>query len=113
MPAEPAKRKKTYLKRKKSGLCPRCGNKVKKSSKYTLCDNCREFFREYNREIAETQKETRRKRYAELKEKNCCPRCGIYIGKKSSNTICPKCLDKQYKYNTGKSRSKKQVKKKQ
>ena len=104
MATELSERRKTYLKRKKSGLCPRCGVKIKKTSKFKMCDSCREYFRTYNMEIADSQNETKRERYALRKEKNCCPRCGVKMGKKSKTTICAPCLDKQYKYNTGKKR---------
>jgi len=104
MATEPAERRKEYLKRKKAGLCPRCGGKVKKSSKFKMCDDCREYFRSYNSEISESQNEAKRDRYALRKEKSCCPRCGIKMNKKSKNIICEKCLKKQYKYNTGKKR---------
>jgi hypothetical protein len=107
MSTDPAERRKTYLKRKKSGLCPRCGQKVKKSSKFKTCDDCREYYRNYNREIAESVQEIRRERYEQRKAKNCCPRCNIFLGKKSKNTICSKCLDKQYQYSYGKKRGKK------
>jgi len=107
MPPNPAERRKAYLKRKKAGLCPRCGGKVKKSSKYKTCDACREYYRNFNREISDSIQEARRARYAQLKAKNCCPRCGIKLGKKSKNIICTPCLKKQYKYNTGKTRPKK------
>jgi Zn finger protein HypA/HybF involved in hydrogenase expression len=110
MPAEPVERRKTYLKRKKSGLCPRCGNKLKKNSKFSYCDDCREYYRNYNREISESVQEARRKRYEQRKAKKCCPRCGTFLGKKSKNIICTPCLDKQYKYNSGKKRPKKQKK---
>jgi len=112
MPAEPAERKKVYQKRKKTGLCPRCGNKVKKSSPYINCDDCREYFRNYNRDSSESIQETRRERYELRKAKNCCPRCGVFMGKKADNIICPKCLDKQYKYNSGTKRPKKRAAKK-
>jgi len=111
MPTEPAERKKIYLKRKKSGLCPRCGVKIKKSSKFKYCDDCREYYRNYNREISDSVQEARRERYDERKSKNCCPKCGTFIGKKSDTIICKKCLDKQYKYNSGTVRLKKTVKK--
>jgi len=104
MATDLAERRKTYLKRKKSGLCPRCGKKVKKSSKYRMCDDCRGYFRDYNNDISESQNETKRIRYAQRKAKSCCPRCGIKISKKSKNIICQPCLDKQYRYNTGKKR---------
>ena len=111
MATELKERRKRYLKRKKSGLCPRCGNKLKKNSKFKFCDDCREYYRNYTREISESIQEIRRQRYAERKAKNCCPRCGVFLGKKAKNTICQKCLDKQYKYNTGAKRPKKRVKK--
>ena len=107
MPAEAIKRKKDYTKRKKLSLCPRCGKKNKKSSKFTYCDECREYFRNYNRELSEAIQEVRRERYAVRKDKQCCPRCGSFVGKKSKNIICSPCLDKQYKYNTGNTRPKK------
>ena len=102
MPAETIDRKKVYVKRKKSGLCPRCGNKIKKNSRFTYCEVCREYYRNYNREISDEIQKVRRQRYATRKAKNLCPRCGIKVGKNSKNTICPKCLDKQYYYNSGK-----------
>jgi len=101
---EPAERRKTYQKRKKSGLCPRCGNKIKKSSKFKMCEDCRDYFRNYNYGIADSQNEAKRIRYARRKAKKCCPRCGIKLEKKSKNAICTPCLKKQYQYNTGKKR---------
>ena len=41
------KRRKRYAARKKSGLCPRCGKKLR-SLKLTLCKDCLEKAREYN-----------------------------------------------------------------
>ena len=104
---ELAERRKEYLKRKKSGLCPRCGIKLKKTSKYKMCDACREYFRNYNYQISDSQNEAKRERYELRKAQNCCPRCGIKVGKKSKNIICQSCLDKQYRYNTGYKRPKK------
>jgi len=104
---EPSERRKTYLKRKKSGLCPRCGVKIKKTSKYKMCDDCREYFRSYNEEIADKQNKAKRKRYALRKAKGCCPRCGIKVGKKAKNAICSDCLERLYQYNTGKKKPKK------
>jgi len=104
---EPAERKKTYHKRLKGGLCPRCGGKVKKSSPFKTCDNCREFYRNYQRENTEAVQELRRERYEQRKKKGLCPRCGVSVGKKAKTTICSKCLDKQYKYNSGTKRPKK------
>jgi len=105
-------RRKQYLKRKKAGLCPRCGGKVKKSSPYKMCEDCREYFRSYQNEITDTIQEARRIKYAERKAKHQCPKCGVKVGKKAKNTICDKCLKKQYSYNNGKTSKKKPVKKK-
>ena len=112
MATEPAERKKTYLKRKKTGLCPRCGGDIKKNSKFIYCDDCREYYRNYNNEISDSIQEARRERYRKRKAKGCCPRCGVFIGKKSGKILCSKCLDKQYKYNSGASRPKKSAEKK-
>jgi len=105
--AEPAERRKQYQKRKRAGLCPRCGGKVKKSSPYKMCDTCREYFRGYQSEITDAIQEIRRAKYAERKAKYLCPRCGIKLGKKSKNTLCFSCLKKQYGYNYGTARKKK------
>ncbi|MCL2442941.1 MAG: hypothetical protein FWD13_05675 [Treponema sp.] len=99
--AEPSERKKQYHKRRRAGLCPRCGGKVKKSSPFKTCDTCREYYRNYQSSITEVIQETRRQKYAERKAKHLCPRCGIFVGKKSKNIICDKCLKKQYNYNYG------------
>jgi len=104
---EAPERKKIYRKRLKSGLCPRCGGKIKKSSPYKTCDSCREFYRNYQSENSASVQEARRERYRQRKEKNLCPRCGVFVGKKSKTTLCPKCLDKQYQYNNGVKRPKK------
>jgi len=104
---EPSIRKKTYHKRLKGGLCPRCGGKVKKSSPYKTCDDCREFYRNYQRENTESVQELRRERYEERKKKGLCPRCGVFVGKKAKNFICSKCLKKQYQYNSGGKKPKK------
>jgi len=110
MPTDAVERKKIYSKRSKSGLCPRCGMKMKKNSAFKFCDDCRKYYRNYNREISESVQETRRERYEKRKSKGCCPRCGVFVGKKSRTIICKKCLDKQYKYNTGQPRAKKRAK---
>ncbi|MDR0301687.1 MAG: hypothetical protein LBI04_05145 [Treponema sp.] len=91
-----------YLKRKKSGCCPRCGNKLKKTSKFIYCDDCREFFRGYNQEISATINKARKAKYDKRKKNNLCPRCGIKLSKSYDKTICPDCLEKQYEYNYGK-----------
>ena len=102
-----SERKIVYQERKDRGCCPRCGAKVGKRSRYIYCDDCREFFRNYNREKSETLNETRKERYDQRKAKNQCPRCGKALGKRYTKTICAKCLEKQYEYNYGKARPKK------
>ena len=99
MPATNKERRATYRERKELGLCPRCGGKVRKNSRFTFCDDCREFFRDYNAETAENTSEIRRARYAERIENHQCPRCGKKLGKKYTKKICPECLEKQYSYN--------------
>jgi predicted amidophosphoribosyltransferase len=96
MPAKPSERRVLYLQRKKSGCCPRCGNKVKKSSGFIYCDDCRAFFRGYNEEISDSINKTRKAKYNKRKKNNLCPRCGEKLGKKYTKTICPECLEKQY-----------------
>jgi len=41
------KRRKKYAARKKTGVCPRCGKKLR-SAKFTLCKVCLEKARVYN-----------------------------------------------------------------
>ena len=101
MPSIPSERRKTYNKRKKSGCCPRCGQKVKKTSKFIFCDDCRGFFRGYFNSVSDEINEARQARYNKRKKNNECPRCGVPLGKKYPKTICKKCLDKQYQYNYG------------
>jgi Zn finger protein HypA/HybF involved in hydrogenase expression len=101
MPSSPAERRKIYLKRKKNGCCPRCGQKVKKNSKFTFCDSCRLFFRGYFSEVSDEINEVRKARYNNRKKNNLCPRCGTPLGLKYTKTICKKCLNKQYEYNYG------------
>ena len=96
-----AERRVLYRKRRENGCCPRCGVKVGKRSKFIYCDVCREFFRNYNREMSEDLNEARKERYDQRKENNQCPRCGKPLGKKYRKTICTKCLEKQYVYNYG------------
>ena len=98
MPTENSERRTVYLERKESGYCPRCGNKKKKSDKFTYCEDCREFFRNYNNEISKKNNKTRKARYDQRKRKNQCPRCGKALGKRYEKTICTKCLEKQYNY---------------
>ena len=99
MAAEPKERRKIYQQRKERGYCPRCKAVVKKSSKFIYCEDCRSFFRDYNRKNAEDLNKTRQELYQQRKENNCCPRCGKRLGKRYKNTICPNCLAKQYEYN--------------
>ena len=42
------KRRERYAARKEGGRCPRCGKKLR-SLKHTLCKNCLEKAREYNK----------------------------------------------------------------
>ena len=42
------KRRERYADRKDGGKCPRCGAKLLKSSKNTLCNDCLEKARDYN-----------------------------------------------------------------
>jgi uncharacterized Zn finger protein (UPF0148 family) len=104
MPAKPSERRILYLQRKKSGCCPRCGNKVKKTSGFIYCDDCRAFFRGYNEEISDSINKARKAKYNKRKKNDQCPRCGVKLGKKYTKTICPECLEKQYEYNYGKKR---------
>jgi len=104
MATEPKERRKIYLERKESGCCPRCGVKVKKSSKFIYCEDCRGFFRNYNKEHSEDINETRKTLYEQRKENGCCPRCAKRLGKRYKNIICSECLEQQYEYNNRKKR---------
>jgi len=99
MPVIPAERRIEYGKRKKSGCCPRCGNKKKKSCKFSYCDDCRAFFRNYNQEVSDSLNKARKAKYKQRKKNNQCPRCGVKLKKSYKKTICPACLEKQYNYN--------------
>jgi len=107
MATESSERRVLYTKRKKRGECPRCGAKLKKNSKYSFCDDCRAFFRSYNKKFAKSINKTRKTRYEDRKENHQCPRCGVKLAKTYTKTICISCLEKQYKYNYGKKRPKK------
>jgi len=102
MATEKKDRRSIYLQRKKDGLCPRCGAKKRKSYKFSYCEDCRLFFRNYNREVSENINKVRKDRYDERKENRQCPRCGKSLGKKYKKIICASCLEKQYQYNYGK-----------
>jgi len=95
-----------YRTRKKKGLCPNCGGKVKKNSSFIFCDNCRENYRNYQEENKEKLLEIKRNKYEDRKNKKLCPRCGTFVGKKSKTVLCSKCLDRLYKNNTGAKRPK-------
>jgi len=107
MPVTNDERRAVYLERKRKGLCPRCGARIKKKGKFVFCDDCRAFFRNYNENNSENSNRIRKARYDERKENNQCPRCGRNLGKRYKKTICLICLEKQYKYNYRKSRPKK------
>ena len=111
MPTDKSERRIIYLERKERGYCPRCGIKKKKTEKYIYCDNCRAFFRKYNKENSESINEKRKNRYNQRIERKKCPRCGKYLNKKYEKKKCPKCLEKQYKYNYGEARLKKRKEK--
>ena len=101
MPAEASERRKKYQKQLKQGNCPRCGAKKKKSDKFKYCEDCREYFRNYNDEISAKVNKKRKTKYNLRKKNNQCPRCGKKLGKTYKKTLCSTCLDKQYRYNTG------------
>jgi len=106
MPTEASERRIIYLQRKERGYCPRCGNKVRKNSKFTYCEDCRSFFRDYNKKVSKSLNKMRKARYDERKENKQCPRCGKNLGKKYKNIFCSTCLEKQYRYNYGKNKLK-------
>jgi len=99
MPLIASERRVVYLKRKKSGCCPRCGRKKKKSDKFSYCEDCREFYRSYNQQISKTVNKQRKAKYKERKKNKQCPRCGKKLNKTYKKIICPVCLEKQYNYN--------------
>jgi predicted amidophosphoribosyltransferase len=105
MAVENKKRRVIYLQRKEKGCCPRCGKKLRKSYKFSYCEECRDFFRDYYSGISKSVNKIRKARYDQRKRKKQCPRCGKALGKNYKNTICAKCLGKQYKYNYGKDRT--------
>ena len=98
MSAGNSDRRVLYQQRKKEGLCPRCGNKKKKSEKFIYCSDCREFFRNYNNQNSEANNQTRKELYHERKSNRQCPRCGKKHGKKYTKIMCEQCLEKQYSY---------------
>jgi len=110
MPVDKSERRIIYLQRREQGFCPRCGVKLRKGYKFSYCEECRAFFRDYNDKISDSINKVRKARYNLRKKNNQCPRCGKPLGKKYDKTICEECLEKQYKYNYGADRSKKALK---
>jgi NMD protein affecting ribosome stability and mRNA decay len=98
MPPKTNARVENYHQRLEQGLCPRCAGKVKKSSPYKYCDDCRTYFREYGTTITEKVRATRNRIYAQRKKHHQCPRCGKQLGKKYPKKLCPDCLAKAKQY---------------
>jgi ribosomal protein L37AE/L43A len=92
MPNKTNERKEQYHQRVEQGLCPRCGGKVKKSSPFKYCDDCRSYYRDYGNTISEKVRAIRNKKYALRKKKHQCPRCGKQLGKRYTKIMCPACL---------------------
>jgi len=99
MAVKKSNRQIVYQQKKERGCCPRCGNKLRKNYKFSYCEDCRNYFRNYNKESAETISAMRRSRYEQRKQNNQCPRCGKSLGKRYKKIICAECLEKQHKYN--------------
>jgi ssDNA-binding Zn-finger/Zn-ribbon topoisomerase 1 len=97
MPAKTGVRKEQYRQRLKEGLCPRCGVKVRKNSRFKYCDGCREYFRDYINASSKEISIVRRKKYALRKKLHQCPRCGKQLGKRYTKIMCPVCLSKANK----------------
>jgi uncharacterized Zn finger protein (UPF0148 family) len=102
MATEASERRKTYHKQVKQGNCPRCGAKKGKRETFTYCNDCREYFRNYNDESSVKINKKRKSKYNERKKNNQCPRCGVKLGKRYPKILCPSCLEKQYGYNNPK-----------
>ena len=98
MPATNKERRLLYKERQEQGLCPRCGKKKGKREKYSYCDDCREFYRNYQSENFDEINDTRKALYAERKENGQCPRCGKKHAARYTKIICKKCLEKGYSY---------------
>ena len=107
MPVKASERRIIYQGRKDRGECPRCGTKVDSPDSYTYCEACRAFFRGYHQENAESINGVRRTRYSQRRNKKRCPRCGAALHNRYRKTLCVNCLEKQYQYNAGKERPKK------
>jgi len=98
MPSENKERRTVYLERQRQGLCPRCGKKKRKTEKHSYCEDCRAFFRGYQKEAATEISYTRKALYDERKRNGQCPRCGKKHGARYTKIICKKCLEKSYSY---------------
>ena len=92
MPRNNQSRIAIYQKRKKQGLCPRCGAK-RKNLGYINCDDCRSYYRSYPAP-ANIQKN----RYRNRIKNNLCPRCGKKHGKKYTHKLCANCITKLATY---------------
>ena len=101
MPTEAKERRVIYRQDRERGYCPRCGVKVNKRENYAYCEDCREYFRNYNQERSDKLNRARKSVYAQRKKNNQCPRCGKKLGKRYEKILCPVCLEKQYQYNYG------------
>lgn len=98
MPNTNKERRAVYLERQRQGLCPRCGKKKRKTEKMSYCNECREFFRDYQKEKSEEINDARKALYDERKRNRQCPRCGKKHGVRYTKIICKKCLEKSYSY---------------
>ena len=97
MPNTAKERKALYKEKSSIGLCPRCSART---DGFIYCEDCRAYFRSYNKEISEKVNEVRKAKYLERKNNRQCPRCGKKLRKKYTNIICADCLEKQYSYNS-------------
>jgi len=97
MPTNNKERRLIYKERKNQGFCPRCGQKKRKSDKNSYCEDCREYFRDYNYENADIINQARQDLYHQRKKNNQCPRCGKKIDSRYENIICRNCLAKANK----------------
>jgi len=98
MPTTNKERRTVYLERQRQGLCPRCGKKKRKTEKFSYCEECRAFYRNYQEEKAAEISNNRKAAYAERKENGQCPRCGKKLGVRYTKIMCKKCLEKSRQY---------------
>lgn len=85
--------KRKYNTRKQNGLCPKCGAKKKKSYKFSFCENCRRYFREFQIKVSDKRNKTVRERYKLRKAQHKCTKCGIDLDKNYKKAKCPSCLE--------------------